>query len=87
MHPETKHGSVEDKPRDDTGRIQSRQNGETGTDRVTKDPVRSREKVEPSARARRRRAARGSGPSFGPRRRGMLFSRAKHLPQCPCETS
>jgi hypothetical protein len=26
MHPETKHGSVEDKPRDDTGRIQSRQN-------------------------------------------------------------
>jgi hypothetical protein len=28
---ETKHGSVEDKPRDDTGRIQSRQNGETGT--------------------------------------------------------
>ena len=39
MHPETKHGSVEDKPRDDTGRIQSRQNGETGTDRVTKDTV------------------------------------------------
>jgi hypothetical protein len=28
---ETKHGSVEDKPRDDTGPIQSRQNGETGT--------------------------------------------------------
>jgi hypothetical protein len=28
---ETKHGSVEDKPRDDTGRIQSRQNGETCT--------------------------------------------------------
>jgi hypothetical protein len=45
MHPETKHGSVEDKPRDDTGRIQSRQNGETGTDRVTNDTIRSREKV------------------------------------------
>ena len=28
---ETKHGSVEDKPRDDTGHIQSCQNGETGT--------------------------------------------------------
>jgi hypothetical protein len=40
MRPETKHGSVEDKPRDDTRRIQSRQNGETGTDRVTKDTVR-----------------------------------------------
>jgi hypothetical protein len=46
MHPETKHGSVEDKPRDDTGRIQSRQNGETGTDRVTKDTVRSRERCQ-----------------------------------------
>jgi hypothetical protein len=28
---ETKHRSVEDKPRDDTGRIQGRQNGKTGT--------------------------------------------------------
>jgi hypothetical protein len=46
MHPETKHGSVEDKPRDDTGRIQSRQNGETGTDRVTKDTIRSRERCQ-----------------------------------------
>ena len=36
-------------PRDDTGRIQSRQNGETGTDRVTKDPVRSCEKVSSGA--------------------------------------
>jgi hypothetical protein len=49
MHPETKHGSVEDKRRDDTRRIQSRQNGETGTDRVTKDTVRSREKVSSGA--------------------------------------
>jgi hypothetical protein len=49
MHPETKHGSVEDKPRDDTGRIQSRQNGETGSDRVTKDTVRNREKVSSGA--------------------------------------
>jgi hypothetical protein len=49
MHPETKHGSVEDKPRDDTGRIQSRQNGETGTDRVTKDTVRSRERCQAGA--------------------------------------
>ena len=49
MHPETKHGSVEDKPRDDTGRIQSRQNGETGTDRVTKDTVRNRERVSSGA--------------------------------------
>jgi len=37
------------KPRDDTRRIQSRQNGETGTDRVTKDTVRSREKVSSGA--------------------------------------
>jgi hypothetical protein len=43
MHTETKHGSVEDKPRG--GRIQSRQNGEAGTDRVTKDTIRSREKM------------------------------------------
>jgi len=49
MHPEMKHGSVEDKPRDDTGRIQSRQNGETDTDRVTKDTIRSREKVSSCA--------------------------------------
>jgi hypothetical protein len=49
MHPETKHGSVEDKPRDDTRRIQSRQNGETGADRVTKDTVRSGEKVPSGA--------------------------------------
>ena len=44
-----KHGSVEDKPRDDTGRIQSRQNGETGTDHVSKDTMRSREKVSSGA--------------------------------------
>ena len=43
------HGSVEDRPRDDTGRIQSRQNGETGTDRVTEDTIRSREKVSSGA--------------------------------------
>ncbi len=30
-------------------RIQSRQNGETGTDRVTKDTIRSREKVSSAA--------------------------------------
>jgi hypothetical protein len=51
MHPETKHGSVEDKPRDDTGRIQSRQNGETGNrlrqqlvDEVSREPVESEDK-------------------------------------------
>jgi len=49
MHPETKHSSVEDKPRNNTGPIQNRQNGETGTDRVTKDTVRSREKVSSGA--------------------------------------
>jgi hypothetical protein len=49
MHPEMKHGSVEDRPRDDTGRIQSRQNGGTGTDRVTKDTIRGREKVSSGA--------------------------------------
>ncbi len=49
MHPETKHGSVEEMPRDDTGRIRSRQNGQTGTDRVTKDTARRREKVSSGA--------------------------------------
>ena len=41
--------SVEDKPRDETGCIQSRQNGETGADRVTIDTVRGREKVSSGA--------------------------------------
>ncbi len=42
-----KHGSVEDKPRDDTGRIQGRQNGETGTDPVIKDTIRAAKRCQP----------------------------------------
>jgi hypothetical protein len=48
MHPETKQ-SVEDEPRNNTGPIHNRQNGETGTDRVTKDTVRNRERVSSGA--------------------------------------
>jgi hypothetical protein len=48
MHPETKHSSAEDEPRNNTG-PHNRQNGETGTDRVTKDTVRNRERVSSGA--------------------------------------
>ena len=40
---------MEDKPRNDTGPIQNRQNGETGTDRVTKGTIRSRERLSSGA--------------------------------------
>ena len=36
MHPETKHSSAEDEPRNNTGPIHNRQNGETGTDRTVR---------------------------------------------------
>jgi hypothetical protein len=49
MHPETKHGSVEDKPRNKPGPLQNRQNGETCSDRVTKDIFRCRERVSSGA--------------------------------------
>ena len=49
MHPETKHSSAEDEPRNNTGPIHNRHNGETGTDRVTKDTVRSCEKMSSGA--------------------------------------
>jgi hypothetical protein len=68
LHPETKQGGVvKDHGRDDKGRVRSRQNGDNGADRFTKDTKKNTGMAERTVQVAVNRAS-ARQPSWSGRR-------------------